>query len=523
MNLPLQPSDRRADATVGCVSVPETRTAIPALVGSAASILLMALVASVPASPFLPELAPGMAPSGPFAWLADTLGLDSLHGNALVALGLIAAALGVAALLVLLRQAWRGRIPLRAVVGLAVAAHVVVVLLPVLFSHDVYSYIAYGRIATLYHANPYVHTPVDFTADPILPLVGYKWVDTPAVYGPLFTGLSALLARWVRSIPAFVTTFRLIAAAASLGTVALIARTTRRERPARAAFAVAAFGLNPVILFQSVGGGHNDLLLALGVAGAFALVLRDRTLPAVAVLALAMVVKASAALPLLLLVVWVVARRPEGTRWRAALTHGGLAALIGAAVSAPFLQTQDPSLGMLELSGHEGWLAPSRLVRRALDFVSGDTLGVIARIGFAAALLICLVALARMLMREHTPAAELGAAWAWSLVLLMLLGPVLLPWYVAWSLPLVWLLPRVPRTVLIGTAAALALSQWTAEPSFYPGAYDANVLIGHYVLTPLVLVWAAWLLIDLRRRCRDGLPLGPEAEAAEVAAAARKD
>ena len=44
-------------------------------------------------------------------------------------------------------------------------------------------------------------------------------------------------------------------------------------RPARAAFAVAAFGLNPVVLFQSVASGHNDLLVALAVAGAFALVL----------------------------------------------------------------------------------------------------------------------------------------------------------------------------------------------------------------------------------------------------------
>jgi hypothetical protein len=326
----------------------------------------------------------------------------------------------------------------------------------------------------------------------------------------------------VRTIPALVTTFRSIAAAASLGTVTLIALTVRRERPARAAFAVAAFGLNPVILFQSVGGGHNDLLLALAVAGAFAMVLRGRTIPAVAVLALATLVKASAALPLLLLVAWVVAGRAEGRRVRAAVTHGGLAVLIGAVVAAPFLQSQDPSLGMLELAGHEGWLAPSRLVRRTLDFVSGDVLGVIARIGFAAALLICLAALLRRVTRSDVPAPELGAAWGWSLILLMLLGPVLLPWYVAWSLPLVWLLPRVPRVVLIGTGAALALSQWTAEPTRYPGAYDANVLIGHYVLTPVVVALVVWLVIDLRRRCRDGLPLGSQADPAEVAAPNRQ-
>ena len=499
--------------------MPETRTATPALVGSATSILLLALVASVPESPFLPKLPPGVAPSGPFAWLADVIGMDSVHGNALVAIGLLSATLGAAAFLLLLREAWRGRIALRTALLLAIAAHVVVLLIPVVLSRDVYSYIANGRIWSVHGANPYVSTPSAFPGDPILALVGHRWVDTPSVYGPLFTELSGVLARWIRSIPALVTTFRLIAAAASLGTVALIAATVRRERPARAAFAVAAFGLNPVILFQSVGGGHNDLLVALGLAAAFAMVLADRTLLAVAALTLATLVKASAALPLLLLIVWVVARRPAGRRVRAALAHGGLVATIGGVVAAPFLQTSDPSLGMLELAGHEGWLAPSRLVRRFLDFVSFDTLGVIARIGFAALLVICMSALVRRVWRS-TSVTELGAAWAWSLILLMLLGPILLPWYVAWSLPLLWLLPKAPRVALLGTGVALTLSQWTTEPTRYPGAYDANVLIGHYVLTPMVLAGTVWLVLDLRRRCRDDLPLGAEYEQAEVAAAA---
>ena len=502
------------------MSQPERR-ATGAVAASAASILLLGLVASVPASPFLPELPPGVAPSGPIAWLADAIGLDALQGGALVALGVAAAVAGAASFLVLLVAAWRGRVSVRTVVVLAVAAHVVVLLVPVVFSRDVYSYISYGRIAGIHGANPYVLTPIDFPSDPILGLVGHPWLDTPAVYGPLFTGASALLTRAVRSIPALVTTFRLIAAAASLGTVALIAATVRRERPTRTAFAVAAFGCNPVILFQAVGGGHNDLLLALGIAGAFALVLRGRTLPAVAVLALATLVKASAALPLLLLIVWVVAGRPAGERRRAALSHAGLAVAIGALVAAPFLQTTDPSLGMLELAGHEGWLAPSRLVRRVLDAVSFDTLGVVARVAFAALLVLCVFTLARRLARRDTSSSELGASWAWSLLLLMLLGPVLLPWYVAWSLPLVWLLPRVPRGVLIGTGLALALSQWATEPTRYPGAYDANVLVGHYVLTPLVLAGTVWLLLDLRRRLREDSSLAAEDEEAGVAAAGR--
>ena len=158
--------------------------ATAAVAASAASIVLLALVASVPASPFLPELPPGVAPTGPLAWLAGAIGLDALRGGALVALGVLAAVAGACAFGLLLLEAWRGRVRLRTVVLLAVAAHAVVLLVPVVFSRDVYSYIAYGRIAGLYGANPYVQTPIEFPADPILSLVGHRWVDTPGGVRP---------------------------------------------------------------------------------------------------------------------------------------------------------------------------------------------------------------------------------------------------------------------------------------------------------------------------------------------------
>ncbi len=124
---------------------------------------------------------------------------------------------------------------------------------------------------------------------------------------------------------------------------------------------------------------------------------------------------------------------------------------------------------------------------------------------------------------DPTAAEELGAAWGWSLVLLMLLGPILLPWYVAWALPLVWLLPRVPRLVLLGTSVALGVSQWTAEPARFPGAYDVNVLIGHYVITPVVIALVGWLLLDGWRRWRAGLPLQDEQDVAGPAGEQRDD
>jgi alpha-1,6-mannosyltransferase len=489
-------------------------------------VLLVALVASVPGSPLQPVLPAGVAPTGPFAWLARALALDALSDPALAAAGVVAVGFAAGSFLVVLRAAWQGRVGVRTVVVLTIGFHLVVLTLPLLFSRDVYSYAFYGRIAGVHGANPYVATPADFPNDPLFHLVGPKWIDTPAVYGPLFTGASALLTRAIGSIEGLVTAFRMLAVGASLGTAWAILAGVRRARPARAAFAVAAFGMNPVVLFQSAASGHNDLWVALGIATACWLLLAHRELAAVVVLTLAALVKATAALPLLLLIVWCVARRSREERARALATRAGPALAIGLAVAAPFLQPHDPTLGMVELAGHEGWLAPSRFFRRLLDAVSGDALGVLARATFAAALLIgvawLVAAVWRRAPRGRPPtdgdASEAAAAWGWSLLLLMLLGPVLLPWYVAWALPLAWILPRVPRTVLLIVSTCLAVSQWAAEPARFPTAYDVNVLVGHYVITPVVIGALAWLLLDGYRRLRARAPLADRTD--EVPAAA---
>lgn len=506
-------------------------------------VVAMSLVASVPGSPLHPVLPPGMGPDGPFRWLAGALTIDDLHGSSLVAASVLSVITSVVAFLFVLVEAWRGAVSLRTVVILAIGAHAVVLLLPLLVSRDVYSYIAYGNIAGLHHANPYVQTPAAFPHDAVAALVGPKWFSTPAVYGPLFTGYASIVVRVAHDLRTQVEVFRWTAALASLGTIALIATTVRRVRPSRAAFAVAAFGLNPVVLFQSVASGHNDLLVALAVAAALVLVLARRDLLAVTALTLGTLVKATAALPLLLILVWCVAGAPAGRRARTLATHVGLAAVVGGVFVAPYMNLHDPTLGMLELAAHEGWLAPSRFFRRLLDALSGDTLGVAARIAFAIVLLAGVALLARTVWRgarstDETPTdprggtpdvtpedagIRLGAAWGWSLLLLMLLGPVLLPWYVTWALPLAWVLPRVPRVVLLGTSVALGLSQWTAEPARFPAAYDANVLIGHYVITPVLIAFLGWLLLDGWRRWRDGLPLYDEQEIPGAAGEERHD
>lgn len=480
--------------------------------------LVEAVVAATPASPLQPALAPGAGPGGPFAWIGEALGLDGL-GPAFPVASVLAVFAAIVGFLWLLRETWRERVPLPVVLVLAVAFHVTIVFEPLLVSRDVYSYIAHGQIVSVHGANPYVATPADFPSFLTRELVGPKWVDTPSVYGPLFSHLAGILTRTSTRLDVLVDAFRLLAIGASLVTTFVIASTVRRARPPRTGFAAAAFGLNPLILFQSAASGHNDLLVALAIAGAAWLALRERTLWAVGILAVGGLIKATAFAPLLLLVIWAAWRRRAGERVRTLVTHTGLAAAIVVVVAAPFLQLEDPTLGMLELAGHEGWLAPSRFFGRVLDAVSGDTLGAVARLAFAVAALLATAALVRGVGRAASggdPPEELASGWGWSLLALTLLGPVLLPWYLAWSLPLVWLLPSVPRAVLVALSAILSLSQWTAEPLRYPGAYDVSVLFGHYVLTPVVIGLLAWFAVDLRRRTRGGAPLRDEGgEAAE--------
>ena len=477
----------------------------------------VAVVAAVPGSPLQPLQPRGTRPGGPFRWLAGAVGVDALRGGALVALAVGAVALAALGFLLALRAAWRGEVGVRIVLGLTAVAHLAVLTLPLLLSRDVYSYGMYGRIAAVHGANPYVAVPADFPEDPLFGLVGPRWIGTPAVYGPLFTLISAGVARAAGSVGGLVLAFRTLAVASSLATAFAAAALARRVRPGRVAFAAAAVGLNPVVLFQSAGSGHNDLLVALAVALAALLALGGRSLPAAAVLALGTGVKATAAVPLLLLAAWEAGRRPAGRRLRGLVAHLGLAAAVWLAAALPFLQARDPSLGMLELATHEGWLAPSRFVRRIFGALAGALLGggaeaavgFLVRVAFAAALVLSLALLVRGAARRapRGQAREAVAAWGWGLLLLMLLGPVLLPWYVTWALPLAALLPPAARRALLGTSVALALSQFAAEPARLPWAYDANLLFGHYVVTPVVAVLLVLLLRDLRRRLRDGAPL----------------
>jgi hypothetical protein len=317
-----------------------------------------------------------------------------------------------------------------------------------------------------------------------------------------------------------VLAFRAVAVGASVGTMFLVGAAARRIAPERAAFAAVLVGWNPVVLFHGAGGGHNDTLVGLALAGAALLVLAGRSLWATAVLTVGTLVKVSAGVPLLVLVLASVITAEPGERLRRLGQHVLVALAAGLPFVVPFMQTEDPTLGALELTSRQGWLAPSRLLLVVLkgmaSFLGGDVAGDVAsalvRVAFPVLFLVVLVGLIRHLGREpgRVDPPLVLAAIGWATLLAVMVSPLLYPWYMAWLVPLVWILPRRARVGAVVISVALTITELVAEPSRAPAVWEVMVFSLHYIATPIVLGVFIWLLVDLRRRLAVGARPGWE-------------
>ncbi|WP_280303182.1 polyprenol phosphomannose-dependent alpha 1,6 mannosyltransferase MptB [Nocardia neocaledoniensis] len=140
---------------------------------------------------------------------------------------------------------------------------------PPMFSNDVYSYLAQSEIAARgidpYEEGPVAGLGIDNVLTNNVPTI---WRDTPAPYGPLFLWLGRGIAELTGdNIIAGVWVHRLLA----LAGVALIVWALPRLSVRCGVAPVSALWLgaaNPLVLFHLVGGVHNDaLMLGLMLAG----------------------------------------------------------------------------------------------------------------------------------------------------------------------------------------------------------------------------------------------------------------
>lgn len=140
---------------------------------------------------------------------------------------------------------------------------------PPMFSNDVYSYLAQSEIAARgidpYQEGPVAGLGIDNVLTNNVPTI---WRDTPAPYGPLFLWIGRGIAELTGdNIIAGVWVHRMLALAGVALIVWALPRLSQRcgVAPVSALWLGAA---NPLVLFHLVGGVHNDaLMLGLMLAG----------------------------------------------------------------------------------------------------------------------------------------------------------------------------------------------------------------------------------------------------------------
>jgi alpha-1,6-mannosyltransferase len=407
------------DRVLGRAARADARTGAIALAG----VLVCGLVITVSAAgttAFLPESVRPVPAS-----LAGPFGSAAINIHVVGVLLVLSTMFGCYALAVRTSDQLSARTVLTAIAAL----NAVVLLAPPLLSTDVFSYQIYARMGALYGANPYLHGPHAIALDPLYPYIGSKWVSTPTTYGPVFTALSYLLTPL--SIAASALAYKAIAVVSSLGCVALIWRGARLRGvdPVRAA---ALFGLNPLVVMYGVGGGHNDLLmLFVVVAGVVAMLeFRERTGAGLVVLGAAVKLTGALLLPFAIAHSWA---QNEGRRRFDALAGTALATVAAAGSSFALFGT-----GILQLPStiqtvqNEGdWHSIPGFISTRLGLGGlGHVTGLVLALVFVVILCVLVrrVAIGRLDWLD-------GAGWATAAMLVT--ASSLLPWYVAWLLPLV--------------------------------------------------------------------------------------
>jgi alpha-1,6-mannosyltransferase len=196
--------------------------------------------------------------------------------------------------------------------------------------------------------------------------------------------------------------------------------------------AVALVGLNPVIVIYGVGGGHNDLLmLALLVAGIYVL-LRQREGTGGAMIIAATAIKLTAGM-LLPFAIAASAGRRVATSGRARIIAGAAlaAAAFGLLGLVMFGSGTLHLIGTLSSIQAQGGIhSIPGFILNALGLKQLDALvGALLRIGYA-------IWLVWLMWRVWIGELDWITAAGWATVGLLISAGLLMPWYIAWLIPL---------------------------------------------------------------------------------------
>ena len=125
---------------------------------------------------------------------------------------------------------------------------------PAMVSYDIFNYTTTAKVLFGYRENPYIVMPIEFTNDEFLSYT--HAANKTALYGPFWLILTAVpyvLASWNFIIMLF--SFKLLIALFYFLILFMIWKITKNK------ISVVFFALNPLVLFETFVGGHNDVVM----------------------------------------------------------------------------------------------------------------------------------------------------------------------------------------------------------------------------------------------------------------------
>jgi hypothetical protein len=337
-----------------------------------------------------------------------------------------------------------GVISKRWAIALVAVLQLIVFAGPILISTDVFSYIAYARMAVEHGLNPYTHGPFAIHHDPIFRYVGRDWDRVATAYGPLYTLLSYPLAPL--GVVGALWGMKLEALLASAGTLTLTWRCAR-ARGLDPVLAILVVGANPLYVLYALGGAHNDLIMMLAMMAAVSLMVigtpsSRREAGAAAWVVAGALIKATVAV---LLPFMIVSRRSL------ALVLGAAAAIALGAV-----------IGYAAFGIHG--IDVVAALNRDAAFVSSDSFAteiahLLGKPGVFPIdhdlLKVALVLIIAHLLWRTWRGYDWVAASGWALLAIAVTSTWLLAWYILWPLPLA--VVTRDRRLLIATLFVQAL------------------------------------------------------------------
>ncbi|WP_428423072.1 hypothetical protein [Methylibium sp.] len=406
--------------------------------------------------------------------MAQALTLVAASGappGAQMAAVLISASLGGAALLWVACERRFERLPVAAVLGLALVLRLIAAQASPLLEDDHYRYLWDGmRTATT--LDPYRLPPAAFFGQVDLAahwqdiLGGINNPDIPTIYGPVLQWLFAL-AHWIS--PGRLGALQALLLVADMAVLWVLMGQGMATRW------LLAYALHPLVLKEAIASAHPDGLVAL----ALLLVLtawRQRAAARVGVmlgLAVGTKIAALVVLPLLLLAPAkqqsAAAPVAAAARWAFRLGLGFCATL--AVLYAPFILNGGSDASALGIFGSRWRFNP--LLYRAVEVLVPAA----AARTLAAALIVAGIAvLCWQWQRQARCAAACGSTCPLppvdlALVLLLLFSPVVNPWYWLWALPLSTFFGR--GWVVAGSVMA-AVSYLNSTVLFEAGVWAAH-------------------------------------------------